>query len=161
MENYLSANDESSERLVAPVGRLTDDDLSLELGAGWTVGAVLAHLAFWDLRALSLLARWARGGVGSSPVDADAVNDAGLPILRRLPPAAVREAVLDSAAAIDAAVAGLPPSLLVDIQEHATQLHQGRAIHRNVHLDEIEALVGKGERDRSRASSQRGAQALR
>ena len=161
MENYLSANDESRERLVALVGRLTDDDLSLELGAGWTVGAVLDHLAFWDLRALSPLARWSHSSVRPSPVDADAVNHAGRPILRRLPPAAVREAVLDSAAAIDAAVAGLPPSLLVDIQEHATQLHQGRAIHRNVHLDEIEALFGKGERDRRRASSQRGAQALR
>jgi hypothetical protein len=159
MENYLSANNESRERLVALVGRLTDDDLALEQGAGWTVGAVLAHLAFWDLRALSLLARWSRDGVGSSPVYADAVNDASLPILRRLPPAAVREVVPDSAAAIDAAVEGLPPSLVVDIQEHATQLHLGRAIHRNVHLDEIEALVGKGERDRSRASRQRGAQA--
>lgn len=143
MENYLSANDESRERLVALVGRLTDDDLALELGAGWTVGAVLAHLAFWDLRALSLLARWSRGGVGSSPVDADAVNDAGLPILRRLPPAAVREVVLDSAAAIDAAVAGLPPSLVVDIQEHATQLHLGRAIHRNVHVDQIQARLAE------------------
>ena len=159
MENHLSANDASRERLVALVERLTDDDLALELGAGWTVGAVLAHLAFWDLRALSLLARWSHSGVGPSPVDADAVNDAGLPLLRRLPPADVREAVLGSAAAIDAAVAGLPPSLVVDIQERATQLHLGRAIHRNVHLDEIEALVGKGETDRSRASSPRGAQA--
>jgi hypothetical protein len=67
--------------------------------------------------------------------------------------------VSNSAAAIDAAVAGLPPSLVVDIQEHATLLHLRRAIHRSVHVDQIEALVGKGEGDRSRASSQRGAQA--
>jgi hypothetical protein len=141
MENYVSANDESRERLVALVERLNDDDLALELGDGWTVGAVLAHLAFWDLRALTLLARWSEGGVGPSPVDADAVNDAGRPLLRRIPPAAVRAVVLDSARAIDAAITHLPPSLVVDIQEHATQLHLARSIHRNTHLDPIEARL--------------------
>ena len=34
MEDHLSANDESRERLVALVERLTDEDLALELGAG-------------------------------------------------------------------------------------------------------------------------------
>jgi len=159
MENYVSANDESRERLGALVERLTDDDLALELGAGWTVGAVLAHLAFWDQRGLSLLARKSHAGIGPSPIDADAVNDAGRPLLRRPPPAAVRDLLLDSAVAIDAAIAQLPPSPVVDIREHATHLHLGRAIHRNVHFDEIEARVGERKRDRRCASSERGARA--
>jgi hypothetical protein len=146
MENFLAANEESRLRLFALLGRLTDDDLALELEAGWTVGAVLAHIAFWDQRALTLVVRWSRDGVGPSPVDADAINDACRPLLRRLPPGAVRELVRDSAAAIDAAIEGLAPSLVVDIQAHATQFHLGRAIHRNAHLDELEGRLARHER---------------
>jgi len=141
MENYLAANEDSRLRLFALIGRLTDEDLALELNAGWTLGAVLAHIAFWDQRGLALLGRWSQDGVGPSPVDPDVVNDACLPLLRRLPPNAVRELVRDSAAAIDSAIEALAPSLVVDIQEHATQFHLARAIHRNAHLEELEGLL--------------------
>ncbi len=145
MENYLAANEDSRLRLFALIDRLTDEDLALELDAGWTLGAVLAHIAFWDQRGLALLERWSQDGVGPSPVDPDVINDACRPLLRRLPPDAVRELVRDSAAAIDSAIEALAPSLVVDIQEHATQFHLGRAIHRNAHLEELERLLeGRG-----------------
>ncbi len=143
MENFKAANEESRLRLFDLIGRLTDDELALEMDAGWTIGAVLAHVAFWDQRALTLVKRWSREGVGPSPVDADAINDACRPQLRHLSPAAVRELVRDSAAAIDAAIEGLAPSMVLDIQEHATQFHLGRAIHRNVHLDELEVRLAR------------------
>ena len=143
MENYLAANADSRLRLLELIGRLTDGDLALELDAGWTLGAVLAHIAFWDQRALTLLKRWSQDGVGPSPVDPDVINDACRPLLRRLPPAAVRELVRDSAAAIDSAIEDLAPSLVVDIQEHATQFHLGRAIHRNAHLEELEVHLAR------------------
>jgi len=150
MENFLAANEESRLRLLDLLGRLTDDDLAVELEAGWTLGAVLAHIAFWDLRALTLVTRWSRDGVGPSPMDADAINDACRPLLRRLPPGAVRELVRDSAAAIDAAIAQLPHSLVVDIQNHAAQFHLSRGLHRFVHVDEIGARLAeiKPENDR-------------
>jgi hypothetical protein len=143
MEDFLAANEESRRRLLDLVDRLTDDDLALELDAGWTLGAVLAHIAFWDQRALTLIGRWSEDGVGPSPVDADAINDACRPLLRRLPPAAVRDLVRDSAAAIDAAIEGLTPSQMVDIQEHATQFHPCRGTHRNAHLDELEIHLAR------------------
>ena len=52
---YVSENAAESEHLQALIRRLTDEQLARPLEAGWTVSAVLAHLAFWDQRALVLL----------------------------------------------------------------------------------------------------------
>jgi Mycothiol maleylpyruvate isomerase N-terminal domain len=49
--SYVALNTAERARLEAVVGRLTDADLKRPLAAGWTVAAVLAHLAFWDQRA--------------------------------------------------------------------------------------------------------------
>ena len=152
MGNYLAANEDSRLRLLGLIGRLTEEDLALELDAGWTLGAVRAHIAFWDQRALALFKRWSQDGVGPSPVDADVINDACRPLLRRLPPAAVLELVRELAAAIDLAIEDLAPSLMVDIQEHATQFHLGRAIHRNAHVDELEAHLARHGRPTRGAS---------
>lgn len=144
MEEFNAANAESLERLAGLVERLTDDDLALEMDDGWTVGAVFAHLAFWDLRGLTLLGRWEAGGVSPSGVDGDAVNDACRPILRLLPAAEVRTLVIDAARSINQALAQASPGLLRDIEQHAAQFHVSRAVHRSVHLDEIEArLAGR------------------
>ncbi len=77
---FVAENTLERERLRALVARLTDEDLSLPLGEGWTVAAALAHLAFWDQRALVLLRRWECTGVGTSPIDIDATNDTILPL---------------------------------------------------------------------------------
>src|SRR5213078_3423656 len=47
-ETYLANNEASLTRLRALVERLTDDDLRREMRDGWTVAALLAHLAFYD-----------------------------------------------------------------------------------------------------------------
>lgn len=43
--DFLAGNSESNAKLRALVGRLTDADLGRDLGEGWTVAAMLAHLA--------------------------------------------------------------------------------------------------------------------
>lgn len=147
MESHLAANAESQERLKTFVGRLSDEDLRLEMDAGWTVGAILAHLAFWDQRALALVRRWQAAGFGPSPLDADAINDAARPLLRELPAASVRSLVLEAAAAIDQALTALSPGLEAAIRDQASTFHLSRAVHRNVHLDELEqALEGRSNR---------------
>ncbi len=50
-------NAQERRRLGELVGRLTDEEMCLEAGAGWTVAALLAHMAFWDYRALVLVNR--------------------------------------------------------------------------------------------------------
>src|ERR671939_89289 len=54
------------QRLEALVRRLSDPELTRQMDDGWTVAAVLAHLALWDRRATVLVERWRRTGVGRS-----------------------------------------------------------------------------------------------
>ena len=143
MESIIAANAKSLERLRAFVSRLSDEDLGVELDAGWTVGALLAHLGFWDQRALALVRRWQAQGFGPSPLDADAINDAARPLFRELPATSVRSLVLEAAAATDQAVAALAPSLADQIREHASTFHLSRAVHRNLHLDELDRALAR------------------
>jgi len=52
---YVIQNDAERIRLRSLVARLSDADLARPMPAGWTVAAILAHLAFWDQRILVLL----------------------------------------------------------------------------------------------------------
>src|SRR6266508_3144042 len=65
--SYVTENNIQRARLSALVDRLSDAELARPLAAGWTVGAVLAHVAFWDQRVLTLIERWEPEGPGSTP----------------------------------------------------------------------------------------------
>ena len=58
--------------------------------AGWTVAAVLAHIGFWDARAIFFLDRWGRGIEPSTadydPADVHWINDSAKPLCLALPP---------------------------------------------------------------------------
>src|SRR3990172_1285410 len=56
-------------RLKALVARLSDADLGRPVGHGWTVADTLVHLAFWDLRAVTLIDRCEKECVKASPAD--------------------------------------------------------------------------------------------
>jgi hypothetical protein len=49
---FVAENAKERERLRSLVERLTDKELSLPLGNGWTIAVALAHLSFWDQRIL-------------------------------------------------------------------------------------------------------------
>jgi hypothetical protein len=140
MQNYIHANDESRARLEKFARRLSDEQLTRPLKDGWTAAAFLAHLAFWDQRALLLLRKWKREGVGQSTMDTDILNEASLPFWRAIPPQKAVELTLETARLVDAEVASLPPALIVEIEAKATQFHISRAVHRNMHLDELEGI---------------------
>ena len=53
---FVSENVRERERLCSLVERLTDKELSLPLGNGWTVAVALAHLSFWTSGRLTILA---------------------------------------------------------------------------------------------------------
>ncbi len=46
--SHERANDESRAELAALVAGLTEEQLRIDLGEGWTVLSHLAHLGFWD-----------------------------------------------------------------------------------------------------------------
>jgi DinB superfamily len=130
-------NAASLARLREFTGRLSDEELVRPLGNGWTAAAEIAHLAFWDRRALILLDKWARDGISPSGMDVDVINDALLPQWLLLPP---REAVTDALAAgeaINAKIAALSDDLAAGLKEGQV-IRLDRSRHRTDHLDALE-----------------------
>jgi hypothetical protein len=115
--------------------------LRQEVGAGWTVAGLLLHIAFWDRRASTLLARWTKDGVDDSPVDSDVVNDSLKDLLQAVPPESAVRIALQAAEEVDAAIAHLAPSIIVEIKSKPTHFKLDRAHHRNLHLDEMERAL--------------------
>jgi len=128
------------QRLEALVQRLTDAELGTALSDGWTVASVLAHLAFWDRRAVILVERWRKQGIGRSDADIDAINDAAKADWLALPPRVAAHQALEAARAIDAAL-DAAPALVEQIVAIGYPINPSRAVHRREHLDEIERAL--------------------
>jgi hypothetical protein len=144
---YSGQNTASRQRLESLVRGLSDEDLARSTDYGWTVAALLAHLAFWDHRMSVILRRWQEEGFGPSPIDAGAVNDALRVICHALDPRAAAELAISAAGQIDAELESLTPYLIEQIEEHAeatsTQFRMNRSLHREGHLNDIETLLKK------------------
>lgn len=142
---YAEQNAESRRRLAALVQRLSDEDLARSTDYGWTVAALLAHLAFWDHRVLNILKRWTEAGLDPSPIDSGVVNDSLRVICHALDPRTAIELCLSSAEAVDAELEALTPERVRQFEEHAastdTQFRMNRSLHRDGHLNDIEALL--------------------
>jgi len=141
--NYVEANARARERLRTLASELTYEELALQVGAGWTVAAILAHLAFWDYRVLELIRRWSKMEVGPSPVDVDGVNDAMKPLCLAIAGREAAKLALSAAGAVDAELENLPEALRpeIDMLVQAGKLRLYRSIHRNEHLDQIEGVL--------------------
>jgi hypothetical protein len=146
--SYIEANAKGRERLRALVSELTDEELTLQTGDGWTIAAILAHLAFWDYRMLGLIMRWKKAGIGPSPIDIDSVNDATKPLCLVIPGREAASLALSAAEAVDAELENLPedlrPGINVLVQEGKLRLN--RSIHRNEHLDQIKSILARSRR---------------
>jgi hypothetical protein len=143
--SHEARNDAERERLRALVARLSDDELGRAMPDGWTVATVLAHAAFWDARAISLLDKWA-GGIAPStdddePADITWINDAARALSLALPPRAAAQLALRLADEADARVAALTDAQLATIRAAGCPFNLSRGEHRGEHLDEIERVV--------------------
>jgi hypothetical protein len=146
--SYVTENNEQRARLRALVERLSDGDLARPLDAGWTVGAVLAHLAFWDQRALILIERWEKEGARTPPPsisekDVDWINDSAKALCLALPPRAAARLAVATAEAVDRRVEALSSELVAANTAAGSPLNLLRAEHRREHLDEIEHAFGQ------------------
>ncbi len=138
---YTHDNTVERERLAALADRLTDEELARPVSAGWTVAGLLAHLAFWDQRALLLLDKWKQDGISPSPIDEDVINEAMRGHCIAIPPRAAAQMAVACAAAIDQAIDQLDPDLLPRVETDGKTVHLSRAAHRGAHLDEIELAL--------------------
>lgn len=138
---FIEENTTSRRRLKAIIARLADEDFTRTTSSGWTVAALLAHMAFWDQRIVVLLRRWKENGVDTSPVDSDAINDALKPIFLSLDPRATVELCLASAETADTELENMSPELYEQIRLSPTVFRFNRGLHRNEHLDEIKKVL--------------------
>jgi len=144
--SYVAENDRERRRLEALVGKLDDPALSRAMPTGWTVAAVLAHLAFWDQR-IVLLTEQLRRGASVPPEEAgnvDWINDAAKPTQLALAPRRAATLAVEAARAADQAVATLSDDLLAKNAAAGSPINLLRAEHRREHLDEIEHVLGRG-----------------
>jgi hypothetical protein len=138
---FVVENRMGLEVFARKVRQLTAVQLTQPLEAGWTVSAVLGHLAFWDLRALDLIRAWEENGAGPSPMDTDIVNEAMRRLLLAIPPLAAVELAIDAASEVDREIANLSPDRIADIEKNGGAVHLNRATHRRLHLSQIEGAL--------------------
>ena len=141
MHDFITPNAESLERLRAFISKLTEIDLRVSTPAGWTVAGVLAHLAFWDRRAVVLLRRWKESGFSPSPADADPINDATKDLCLALDPRLAADLCLAAAHEVNQALSTLSPDLIDAIRASEDSIDLNRWEHRNEHLDELETVL--------------------
>ena len=137
-----AANLASQAKLRALVARLNDADLARDLGAGWTVAGMLAHLGFFDARVIALFKRWQGGGeVAASPLDAEIVNEAKLPFFQLLPHRGAADLALALAAECDALIAGASDDLMAQMEGAGYPARLDRGHHRLEHVEQIEKVI--------------------
>lgn len=140
----IAASARERERLRRLVDRMSDQDLRRPLGPDWTVADALAHLAFWDRRALVLFTRMEQApDVAASPVDVQVINDAMLYLAKRLPPRAAAEEAVAAAEAVDQLLESASPERVNAARAARAEVALDRSEHRREHLDEIEQVVGR------------------
>ena len=139
----FAANRAATERIRSIADRLTDADLATPVGEHWTPGVVFTHLAFWDRRVqLTLDATEAAGEIVIVDVDI-AAKDISLEVWRLVPVRAAAELAVQTARALDDRLAAFPPELLEQVLATMPRWVR-RHLHRNTHLDELEAALGAG-----------------
>ena len=138
--SYVAENDAERERLRSLVARMSDAELSRPMPGGWTVAAVLAHVAFWDARAIYFIDKWGPDGEPSTyqEEDTDAINDSAKPLCLALRPRDAAQLAMRLADESDEKVKMLSDAMLAKIAaKGGPPFNLSRAIHRKEHLDDI------------------------
>jgi hypothetical protein len=139
---YIRANDESRVRLRALVERLDRTQLTQSVMEGWSVSALLGHLAFWDrFNVHRWHSRLAGRQLPALDVLDDLINDSALPTWNALPPEVAARDVLASAEECDAFVAALTPEITSRWLAEDRPRSLYRSEHRREHLDDIERVL--------------------
>lgn len=136
-------NQAETNRLKELATRLTDEQMLTPMPAGWTVAAVLAHLAFWDIRAIKLIALWRQNGVTYSALDTDVINEVTRELFIGLPPRTAAQIAIAQATTLDQVIAGLgaEPDFVEQIRTVGKNVILERYHHRRKHLGEIEQVL--------------------
>ena len=137
--SFVELNRASTER-IRTMASLSDAQLRTRVGQHWTVSILLAHLAFWDRRAMYVLDKTEQDGKLFVPEIDIFVNDLSLPLWAAIPPQDAGRIAIENAEAVDRRIESFPSALLEEIYAY-NQRWVVRALHRNQHLDEADAAL--------------------
>jgi len=140
--SYKDLNRASTERIKKLAASLTDQEMQTRVGEHWTVSMALAHLAFWDRRVLCVLDMTAKEGKLSTPQIDIVVNDLSLPFWAAISPREAARIAVETSEELDRRLEEYPQDLLEEIYNF-NQRWVIRALHRNQHLDEVDAALKK------------------
>lgn len=141
---YVRANDESRAQLRVLIERLDDAQLARNAMPGWSVSALLAHLAFWDrINRQRWRSRIAGTELPAMDVLDDVINDASLPSWNAMPPRIAARDWVASAEQDDAFIAALAPGMTARSLAEARPRSLYRSEHRREHLEQIERALGR------------------
>jgi hypothetical protein len=143
---FVAENAKERERLRSLVKRLTDEELSLPLGNGWTIAVAFAHLSFWDQRILFLMRKWKKSGIEPSSIDIDVTNDSLLSQWLAIPPRKAANLAILSAEAIDRELEEASSDFIIEIEGLGEKFRLYRSIHRKLHLDQIEKFLSSKDK---------------
>ena len=137
---YKEQNRASTERIRALVARLSDEEMQTKVGEHWTVSIALAHLAWWDRRVMYVLDMTERDGKLFIPEIDIFVNDLSLPLWAVIPARDAARICIETSETLDKRLEEYSPELLEEIYNY-NKRWVVRALHRNEHLDEVDAAL--------------------
>ncbi len=138
--NYTQLNRASTERIKQLAASLSDEEMQTRVGEHWTVSIALAHLAWWDRRVMYVLDMTVKNGKLFVPEIDIIVNDLSLPLWAAIPPREAARIAIESSADLDARLEAFPQDLLEEIYNY-NKRWVVRALHRNEHLNEVDAAL--------------------
>jgi len=142
VRQFVIENKASRERLIKVANSLSVGELKMVIyKEGWTIAVAFGHLAFWDERRRVMLKIWKQKGVAQSPYFEDIFNDALLPLLLAIPPRKAADLAIITAEALDKELERLLAEMIKAIEALKEPHALNRAIHRKMHLDEIETFL--------------------
>ena len=138
--SYVELNRAATQRIRELAARLSDEEMQTPVGEHWTVGVALAHLAFWEGRVMAVLDASEKAGKLTPPTIDIIVNDISLPLWRAIPPREAARLAIEMAEKLDQRLEALSPEWVEQIREYNKRFLV-RALHRNEHLDEVDAAL--------------------
>ncbi|RPI03226.1 MAG: hypothetical protein EHM64_12630 [Ignavibacteriae bacterium] len=138
----FQANRKSTRRLTEISQRLSQQELSQTLSNGWPVYVTLAHLAVWDQRVIHVLNLAKESNTLVVPSFDLQLNDILTPILHTIPPEDAVKLSINIAHSLDQMLEECSLEILTEMIKVNARL-VNRSLHRNNHIDSIEASIKK------------------
>ena len=142
MDTGYNERNRLQTRRLRELCRLGDEDLLRPVGEHWTVAVALAHIQYWDGRAVGALEAWRCHGLPLTLwTDGEGVvNDVLLPVWGECAPREALEQAIRTAAVLDLIVEDLSPeeAEVVSAQRYRVL---DRSMHRSEHLDEVDKAL--------------------